>query len=175
MSALDRAARYLAGVDDDGSAAEFEAALFGDRELLRAAAWLLELRLALKDLASEGPVVPVVTETELAAVAAERRVQEVAGTAISIVQSLARDIDFIALRLAAPLEDARAIDVEFRTPTGIRYFCVHEAPFDPRKNEVLVLCERHVALAAGEIQIVIRDERGVERASYVLPALRPAE
>jgi hypothetical protein len=168
MSAFDLAARYLAGVDADGSEQELEERLFQDEALMRAADWLLELRAALRDLSAGGPVVPVVTAAELAALAVQHRVREFVPVEQTIDASVAREVEFVAARLPIQLGGARSIDVELCTPAGVPYFRVHEAPYDPASNEVIVLCHRHVALAAANLRLVIRDERGVGRGEFTL-------
>jgi hypothetical protein len=43
-------------------------------------------------------------------------------------------------------------------PKAFPYFRVHAAPFDPGPREVIILCERHVAMTTRRLLIRVRDE-----------------
>jgi hypothetical protein len=169
MTAIDTVARYLAGLDDSA-----EEQLFEDPQLASAAAWVMELREGLKQVAAVGPPVPVLTPSELAALRRSRAVVVLEPGSSPADTVLAPEVELVAGRLPIALGDARSIDVEFGSARGPTHFRVHEAPFDPGSNVVIVLCSRHVALAAGDIRVSVRDERGALRGEFVLPALTAA-
>ena len=86
----------------------------------------------------------------------------------------AGEIDWAHAERHDRVPEARSIDVEIGSAQGPTHFRVHEAPFDPSANELFVLCSRHVALAAGDIRVTVRDDRGALRGEFVLTALTAA-
>jgi hypothetical protein len=150
--------RYIAGALPPDEEAALEARLFDDEELTAHASRLLAVRDALRAMAGEGPLVPVVTAEELRALGERVKVTEHHPSG-GVVRSHITDEVFVAahIPLRAP---ASRVHVSFCTPEGHAYFRVHEAPFDPASGEVIILCERHVAIATGRLTIRVVDDAG---------------
>ncbi len=74
--------------------------------------------------------------------------------------------------LRAPVEGARQVDVEARTPSGAPIFAVPDAPFDEGRGEVVLLCSIHyrgIDKAVMHARVTITDARGTQTVTeYVL-------
>ena len=148
--------RYVTGAlsqeDDD----TFAARLFDDPILVADAARMMRVIDALTTMAAEGPLVPVVVAAELQALRTKHVVSDYTAQNNMILSRIESE-DFVAAHI--PLSTSRArIDVIFSTRDGVPYFRVCDAPFDPASGEVIILCERHVALATGKLHVRIVDE-----------------
>lgn len=172
MSApFDAVLGYAFGTLDATEDADVERRLFDDPALLDAAMHLLGMRDVLCAMAQAGPVVPVITPAELTALASTRHVWQWRPPGTGGTSRLPPEAEFVAARLPVDLSGADRLDVEILDIAGNAYFRTHEAPFDRASGEVIVLCQRHVALAAGVIGVRVRDQDGRDRGTFHLDAL----
>lgn len=143
---------WFAGESDDA----FEERLFSDDALCVEAAHLMQVRDALRALAAQGAIVPVVVASELRAMAARTKITEhhpIDGH----IESHITDEEFIAAHV--PLNAAaKRVHVEFCTPEGFAYFRVNEAPFDAASGQIVVLCKSHVALSTAALRVRVVDD-----------------
>jgi hypothetical protein len=169
LTAFERVASYAAGMLDDATAEQVEKQMFEDPQFRAAAALVIDLIDGLRELAIRGPLLPILTLTELETLRRKRRVLvgdvDSNGELLVVIPS---DVEFVAARLRIDLHDAVRVDVAIGKPDGPPYFITREAPFDPDSGELVVLCNSHVARAAGRIRVVVTDERDRVRGQLIL-------
>jgi hypothetical protein len=171
MSSFEALARYHAGLGDDAEAAQLEEQLFADPELAREAAWLDELGGAVRELSAMGPLIPVITPAQLAVLRASGpMVMDCRPEQGTVNARIGPGVELVAARLPVSLEGVRTLDIELARPDGTVYYRAHDAPFEPHAAEVVLLCERHVTLAAADIRVRLKDQHSKLRAEFVLLA-----
>lgn len=161
----DELLEYLAGAMSGPREEDFERRLFDDASLLDAASRAVDLLDGLRALSAQGPPVPIVSESALAALTRTAHVTMHEPVDGRVVAHLAGQ-DFVAARVPADLGDARHVDVLFCTPEGTPYFRVHDAPFT--SAGLLVVCSAHVARATPLLFLRVVDERGGTRAELCI-------
>jgi hypothetical protein len=142
---------------DEADAEAFEERLFADDARAAEAAQLMHVRDALRALAAQGAIVPVVLEDELRGVAARVKVSE-HHARDGRIEAHITDEEFIAAHIAVDAAHVGRVHVEFCTPEGFAYFRVNEAPFDPARGEIVVLCKSHVARSSGTLRVRVLDD-----------------
>lgn len=163
---------WFAGAGDESNASDehgtvaafeaFEARLFDDPAFAAQCARLLDMRDALRALAAQGALVPIVRAAELRALSQTTKVTEHYARE-GRIESHITDEEFIAAHVpvAPSARDdnaTRRVHVEFCTVEGFPYFRVNEAPFDPESGEIILLCKAHVALAQGALRVRVIDD-----------------
>lgn len=150
---IERLFAYVAGALDEDAERALEDALAADADLARAAERVVALVDAIRGAAGDPGFVPVVLARDLEAlratgvtVAAHRPVEG------RIAASMGRE-PFVAAHIPVVARQGEALDVELCTPDGVPYFRAREVAFDPEAGEIVVLCHREVALAAGVLRI----------------------
>jgi hypothetical protein len=76
------------------------------------------------------------------------------------------DEAFVVAHIDVALGDTVRIDVELCTEQGHPFLRTHEAPFSP--SGIILVCDAHVARAAGTLRVRVRDERDVVRTEVVI-------
>lgn len=163
--------RYESGDMPEDEAASFEERLMTVPELRALAGWLDALPGALKQLARDVALVPILDEPGVAALRERARIEEFVLNAGDHHAAPLPDADFVLARVTADLASARRVDVEFCAPDGTAYFTVHEAPFTA--SGVIVACSVAVARDAGHLRLRVKDETGAIRADVELVNLPP--
>ncbi len=138
--------------------------LLGCAGCAAAAARLVALIDGIVAISDKDGVSPVLTEPQLAALAARVRVEIIVASTGDVVHAaVAPATDFMVLRLGAPLGAVGQLDVEFAGPDGRVYHVVEDAPH--RDHEVIIACHRHVMGSTPEVHLRLIDGADPDRRS----------
>ncbi len=162
----DRLLAYLAGTLDPAAAEAFEEELFTDEALAHDAARFTAIFDLLRERARSTPLSPVITKDELTALEERYRVRKHRPVDGAIHSRIA-DEDFVVGILTLD-ELPNRIHLVICTPDGVPYFRVNDAPFDREAREVVVLCEREVALSRSALLVRVLDDHDGVLASVAI-------
>lgn len=162
--------RYLAGAMAADEDAAFEERLFDDPGVAEEARRAMAVRSALREMARRGPLVPVLHPSEVARFVATASATEHHPVGGHIRSSIA-DEAFVIAHVPADLAGVERVDVQFCTAEGVPYFVVRDAPF--ADDEVVILCESHVARTTAKLRIRVLDPAGVLRGEVSIEDVPP--
>lgn len=120
---------------------------------------------------------PVVTREALDALHTEglRTIEVTIAPHQQVEVTVPEDVDLLVARLlVSELMGVQRLDVEICDPGGDPYYVAQQAPFEARRGEVLILCQRHVAIQHRVVlfRLLTVDARGNKAAAeYTLAAV----
>lgn len=143
----DELSGYLAGELDPDREAALERELFEDPHSTEVPRFLAVVDGIAALRGHHGTMSGVLPPGELAGLRARATLLELTLPRSGILDwHVSEDIDICIAKLAVDLEGVGTLDLELVDGTGQTYARFHDVPADRARGEVLVACERHVAL-----------------------------